>query len=251
MAFVFMNKKGLCELPDGRMVTCTDADLEGYDVLDAAELATLEKPTPSAAAGTVPNGHIAFEIEAGVFASPNGDRMGLVQAEQAGFHAVTRREVAAIEKAAGVTAKAPAPARLPQPAPAFTDAQKAVLSLPEAALRPRAAMRFVALETSKGMSLAEAARFLRGLPEETEANLVREGGEVARSPRKAIPGRGNMMARRKIEIAAAACDLKAARGDASARTEAKALNYALKLMGTGTSIEAACQTAGVNLTKYL
>ncbi len=111
------------------------------------------------------------------------------------------------------------------------------MGLPEAQDRPRAAVKLAMAYSAKSMPVERAKLFLGGLPvEETETT----------NPKATIMADPTL--KRRTEIRLAALSQRADQGDLAARTEAKRLNYALKInAGTSLSLLAALQQSGCDV----
>ncbi len=116
---------------------------------------------------------------------------------------------------------------------------EAIMSLPEAEERPSTARKIALAHNAKSMPLDKAKLFLAGLPAETFEPSTNA------STRTLDPMTERTL-KRKIEIRAAALNLRGDQGDAAARKESNALSYALKLHDAGTDLARALQMAGAN-----
>ncbi len=113
----------------------------------------------------------------------------------------------------------------------------AIMSLPEAQDRPRAATKMALAYSAKSMPVNRAKLFLAGLPEE---------------PTETANPKVNVMAdptlKRRAELRLAALSQRADQGDLDARAEAKRLKYALKVNAETTlSLPASLEMAGANV----
>lgn len=120
-----------------------------------------------------------------------------------------------------------------------------ILALPEAQSRPIAAAKLASLYSEKSMPVAKAAIFLRSLPTEDGARVTINETEPSMS--NALPAHTDAATfKRKIELRFAAMAQRADHGDLGAKSEAKRLGYAVKLINT-TNMNpiAALQSAGV------
>jgi hypothetical protein len=116
---------------------------------------------------------------------------------------------------------------------------QAIEDLPEAKSRPAAASEIWSKRTVQSMPVERAAAFLRGLPE--------EAAPVAKVASTVIDPKALAMFQRKCEIRILGLNMRADRGEHSARGEAQKLSWALRVRNeTGCSYGEAFTGAGLD-----
>lgn len=185
---------------------------------------------------------------------PNGTSATAEQAEADGF-TIVARDTAAWSKWADsyvdADASLPPSVRLRRVADKRererTEYGENILALPEAQSRPIAASKLAQSFSVKTMPPERAAIFLRGLPEE-DGKRINLPTDQEPSMSNSLPANTDVATfKRKVELRLAAMAQRADHGDLSAKSEAKKLGYAVKLINT-TNMNpiAALQSAGVD-----
>ncbi len=123
----------------------------------------------------------------------------------------------------------------------------AILSLPETADHPRAALQIINTHNAKTLPAPDAARFLRGLPSEHAEKAETTKGTSTMN----LTTKDAANLKRRLEITSAGLSARSMNGNATADDlkQLKAVNYALQLTGTGSHIVKAVDMAGVDLDR--